>query len=161
MTCNKREEDWEAYFRGRLDEREAALMEEHLASCLSCLAHFASWLHRNEEQLLLEHGPPADVTQRVLDAISAERRPQKKKEDPHSLWRMVWHYTLAACLALFLLNTGVFDQTLAYAQHSKHLFNALTAEWIQHSKEKSDHWKSHLDNEGLLYFKGGDTKDEK
>lgn len=73
----------------------------------------------------------------------AHDRTRPRKTQAHSLKSVIVHYGIAASLALVLLQSGVFDQMITYADHSVMVAKQST-EWLEVARKSTDQWFSHL-----------------
>ncbi len=97
-------EAWILYRRGRLDEEQRRLMEDHLAVCDRCLHNYLA-LISGQEIHLAETLLPPDFNARVALIIG------ERKEEPHKKGRArsLFNYTVAAAITLVLMSSGMFN----------------------------------------------------
>lgn len=162
MTCTKREKDWQAYFSGELGEREADELEKHLRLCPLCLERYEKWILSHLAELQEEHGQAPDLSQAIMQAIQQEKKQGIGRKFRPSPLKIGFHYVLAAGLALFLLGSGVFNQTLSYFQASGELLQQ-TEDWFDQPRLKADRWLDQMlkkDLFHLIHDKGVNPGDE-
>lgn len=145
MICSLTEQDWQAYMDGTLSRKRMDSLERHLVQCPHCMHIYQHLLANDLGQLEKRYGPHVDLAEIIMQKIELEiqRKPAKRQKNaaPRSIrGTKTWlHYGLAACLALFLLGSGVFNQTVVYTQQSQVLFDE-TGRWMVESKLKANHW---------------------
>jgi len=104
VKCDEIRKFADLYIDGEFDDREAALFEEHLASCESCHQEVNALL-AFQEALRRKLGPPkmpAAARQRVIDAVFVEAPAANR-------WSMSLPAVVAASVAMLLIGAmGVY-----------------------------------------------------
>jgi len=117
MTTHYSYELWLKYVNNDLKETDRTLLEDHLYTCDHCLELYMNAVDEQEE-MLPSIFDETTFMEGIMKGIAAERVEEAPNvQSKRAFYQSsIFHYAIAACVTLVLMNTGVFQTIIKHTE---------------------------------------------
>ncbi|MBZ4652883.1 MAG: hypothetical protein JG781_221 [Peptococcaceae bacterium] len=149
--------EWLLFRQGLLAKEKVYIMEEHLAQCDQCLAHFLSLISEEEVKEADEFLSP-DFSDKVINTVKGEKTiirksPHKLKEKQKNMFA---YYVAAAAITLIFMSTGFFQSLIDTGPR----IVSLAASPENRSREWDLNWSGKVVNKAALWLRDFETQND-
>ena len=138
-------QQWTDYIEGRTSGNQAVQMEQFLLSEPDAMARYLEALELKQDHPVLPNSD--DFTKFVMnriESLASDGKARNSRGGRNRRWfeHRVFHYTVAACLTLIFLSSGLFDKMAPYHKFQEgDTAGSFTEKWTEAATSWLDNFK--------------------